>query len=313
MSALREIRSDGIDAVVLYPGRLWSLWDIMMNYGVFGLCHLLKDLAIFEERLVFRLNALSSLNTSRYAKELRQFIDPNVKDWDRVTDIDLEQVKGWLLFSTQQADILQLQAVHDRVDIFQRKLRFESMTLQDLLAEVRALREAFESGLPFKRFYLYPEAKAQLWLRFSEHWSAVIPAFPKAVDDAKAAVDCYGMGHHTASVFHSMRVVEHGLRELAAAVNVKFEQQMWHGVIEQIEKEIRAIDAAWPSNVSKSDWMSFYSGAAKEFFYFKAGWRNYVSHGGDPYDDPQALGVLEHVRAFMTHLASRLGAPSAAA
>jgi hypothetical protein len=191
---------------------------------------------------------------------------------------------------------------------FSTETAFQGMSLQDLLAEVRALREAFESGLQFKRFYLYPEAKAQLWLKFQDNWRAVILAFPKAVDDAKAAVDCYGMGHPTASVFHSMRVVEHGLRELAAAVNIKFEQQMWHSAIEQIERQIRLIDAAWPSSVSKSDWMSFYSGAAKEFFYFKAGWRNYVSHGGDPYGDPQALSVLEHVRAFMTHLASRSGA-----
>jgi hypothetical protein len=39
------------------------------------------------------------------------------------------------------------------------------------------------------RFYLYPEAKAQLWLKFQDNWRAVILAFPKAVDDAKAAVD----------------------------------------------------------------------------------------------------------------------------
>jgi hypothetical protein len=38
------------------------------------------------------------------------------------------------------------------------------------------------------RFYLYPEAKAQLWLKFQDNWRAVILAFPKAVDDAKAAV-----------------------------------------------------------------------------------------------------------------------------
>jgi hypothetical protein len=44
--------------------------------------------------------------------------------------------------------------------------------------------------------------------------------------------------------------------------------------------------------------------AAKDFFYFKDGWRNYVSHGGDPYDEHQARSVLDHVRSFMSHLAS---------
>jgi hypothetical protein len=52
--------------------------------------------------------------------------------------------------------------------------------------------------------------------------------------------------------------------------------------------------------------MRFYAEAAKEFFYFKDGWRNYVSHRGQPYDEHQALIVLDHVRAFMNHLGARL-------
>jgi hypothetical protein len=61
----------------------------------------------------------------------------------------------------------------------------------------------------------------------------------------------------------------------------------------------------WKASETKSDWMKFYSEAAKEFYYFKDSWRNYVSHGGDPYDEHQALGTLEHVRGFMNHLAFR--------
>jgi hypothetical protein len=56
--------------------------------------------------------------------------------------------------------------------------------------------------------------------------------------------------------------------------------------------------------------MQFLSEAAKEFFYFKDGWRNYVAHGRAAYDEHQALGVLEHTRSFMNHLATRLSEAS---
>jgi hypothetical protein len=278
-----------------------------MNFGVFGLCHLISDLAIFEERLAFRVNSLTQRNATKYANELRKFIDPTVPEWDRVNDIDRQQIEGWLKCATQLATAMELQSVHDRIEIFDRKLKFQQLSLVDFLAEVRALRETFESGLRFKRLYLYPEAKGQVVVKFEENWWDVIKGFPLAKEEAKAAVDCYALGHNTAAVFHSMRVVEHGLRAFATAVNVTFDVQQWHTVIEEIEAAVRDIGKTWSASPTKSSWLSFYSAAAKEFFYFKDGWRNYVSHGGAPYDEHQALSVLEHVKAFMGHLASRLG------
>jgi hypothetical protein len=292
------------------PGKLWSLWDIMMNYGVFGLCFLLRQLASAEWDLISRIQMAESAKGPHYANELMKFLDANALSYAEVNNLDMERIKGLIQFAQQQADTMELQGVHDRLEIFNRKL-LQKISLHDFLAEIRALREAFESGLRYKRFYLYPEAKGQLCIKAQDHWAKVISAFPNAKDDVLAAVDCYGLGHNTASVFYSMRVVEHGLRELAAAVNIEFGTQQWHTVIEAIESAVREIGDRWRASTVKSDWMSFYSVAAKEFFYFKDGWRNYVSHGGDPYDEHQALGVLEHVRTFMTHLASRFDAGQA--
>ena len=52
--------------------------------------------------------------------------------------------------------------------------------------------------------------------------------------------------------------------------------------------------------------MQFLSEAAKEFYWFKDGRRNYVSHNRAAYDEHQANGALEHVKAFMNLLSSRL-------
>jgi hypothetical protein len=286
---------------------------VMMNFGLFGLCFLVRDLVIYEERLAVRANAIVQIGSTGYVKELRKIIDLQAPDWDRFNEVDRRQVEGWLKYASQLATTMELQAVHDRIEIFERKLRFQQLSLSDLLAEVRALRETFESGLRFKRVYLYPEAKGQMCIKFENDWHTVTDGFPLTKEDAKAAVDCYALGHNTAAVFYSMRVVEHGLRALASAMNLKFDAQQWHVIIEEIEAAIRDVSKSWPASSTKSNWLSFYSSAAKEFFYFKDGWRNYVSHGGAPYDEHQALSVLEHVRAFMGHLASRLGDRTAVA
>ena len=279
-----------------------SLRDIMFNFNAFGLCNLMQSLVAMEKDIELRLQIAGASTSSRaHAADLAS--EEASSALGKVTQSDLSRIRGWLKYSIQLADRLELQGVIDRVDIFNMKLG--RLSLQDFVAEIRALREAFDRGITYRHFYSYPNIKAQRILKFEDEWQSAIACYPQIKQDAIAAVDCYALGHNTASVFHSMRVVELGLRDFAAAVNVSFDIQQWQTIIEQIESAIRHLGEHWKPSKTKSDWMKFYSEAAKEFFYFKDGWRNYVSHGGDPYDEHQALGTLEHVRSFMNHLALR--------
>jgi hypothetical protein len=103
-----------------------------------------------------------------------------------------------------------------------------------------------------------------------------------------------------------MRILECGLKALSDGLNLPFGYEVWHVVIEQIEFEIRELERRWPKGQTKSEFLRFYSEAAKEFRYFKDGWRNYVSHRLSTYDAPQALSTMTHVRDFMLALSSRL-------
>ena len=303
---------------------LAGLVDIMHNFELSGVLALMKGLRDIEQLLEVRLFAvdLDRGNDGQISKVLDSKESPGdnlvIQIFAKLQDVfgrkllevdsrDRKEINEWLNYAVHQARTLELQAAQDRIDIFNRKLT-GAMNLSDFRAEVRALRETFEVGLKSKHFYQYPQQKALLLGRLQSDWSAALRSFPMIAPDVEAAVDCYAFGRNTAAVFHSMRVVEHGLREIAASVNLTFETQQWHIIIEQIESEVRALASKWPQGASKAKWMRFYSEAAKEFFYFKDGWRNYVSHGGDPYDEHQALIVLEHVKAFMNHLASRYGA-----
>lgn len=141
-------------------------------------------------------------------------------------------------------------------------------------------------------------------------WAAILEKFPSADDDILSAVDCWAMDHNTAAVFHMMRVLEHGLRAMAADVGRPFDVQNWQNVIDQIESEVRAEAKTRPASQAKSDRVRFLSEAAKEFLYFKDGWRNHVAHNRTAYDEHQARSVMEHVRQFMTVLSSRLSEQS---
>jgi hypothetical protein len=151
----------------------------MMNYNVFGLCFLLRQLATIERDVEYRIKISDQAKSHGYAHELRRFIEPEGENYDDVNSIDRRQIDGLLQYAKQQADLLELQPVHDRLERFAIKLR-HSISLHDYLAEVRTLRETFESGIQFKRFYLYPEAKAQLCIRAQSSWAAVGPGRRRA-------------------------------------------------------------------------------------------------------------------------------------
>ncbi|MDH2357052.1 hypothetical protein QCM80_41675 [Bradyrhizobium sp. SSUT112] len=93
-------------------------------------------------------------------------------------------------------------------------------TMQDhewpeLNTRARAVRDAVETELKHLYYYQYPKRKGEKLVAWKDDWKAALAAFPTIQRDVFDATDCYSLGHDTASVFHSMRIAEHGLRSLA--------------------------------------------------------------------------------------------------
>ena len=82
-------------------------------------------------------------------------------------------------------------------------------------AGARLLRNAVEVELRQYLYYQYPKNKGETFRVWEDEWKTTLSAFPSARDDIYSAVDCYALQHNTASIFHSMRVAERGLRALA--------------------------------------------------------------------------------------------------
>ena len=130
--------------------------------------------------------------------------------------------------------------------------------------------------------------------------------FKSTVIELEHAGSCYAFGENTASVFHSMRALEKGLRALADKLEMlpeSYQLENWKNVIDAIEKRIRAMEQE-PKSSTKSANVQFYSQLAVNFWYFKGAWRNHVSHSNQLYDDHEAHKVLTHVFDFLCEAAN---------
>ncbi len=75
------------------------------------------------------------------------------------------------------------------------------------------------------KFAFVPEEKHDFFENDKNFGALVWIAFPSAREDTKSAGNCLAVGLDTAAVFHSMRIVEHGIRALAKHLGLKIKNR----------------------------------------------------------------------------------------
>jgi hypothetical protein len=190
----------------------------------------------------------------------------------------------------------------------------QRLNLADSLTSLDAydlLIDAIRSELRSKLFVYIPTRRAGYFEIPPP--SKVEDAFPSASKEIVAACNCLAAGLYSASVFHSMRAAELGVRAMGTELGVTFPFDIsladWQSILDQIEARIKAMKDLPRSEKKDSD-QRFFSEAATQFRYFKDGWRVRVAHARETYDEPQAIKVVDHVRDFFATLAERLKEPA---
>jgi hypothetical protein len=175
--------------------------------------------------------------------------------------------------------------------------------------EFLLIKEVLEGELASKLFLFAPTGRASYWENDKLLSDKAKAAFPRAAAEMRGAGNAYAAALPDGAVYYSMRALEHALRALAAEVDKNFDVQSWGEIIDQIADQI----TEWSSNgvpgmnkPDKNAWLQFLSDAAKEFVFFKDGWRNYAMHAKVSYTDPQARRTLDHVADFIERLSERL-------
>lgn len=150
-------------------------------------------------------------------------------------------------------------------------------------------------------YHLTP-AEHDLYDNPAKDWQDVLSAFPSTLNDIQEMGRCRAVGRYTAAVFHAMRILEPGLAALAKEFSVPTSMNTWGTIIQRLRK---AIDAKSMAEGGKWANQSFYSDAAIQMTFFKDAWRNHVMHARVTFNEETAPPVVEYVRRFMSHLATK--------
>jgi hypothetical protein len=246
---------------------------------------------------------------------------PIAEDKDlRDEKLNDQSVKSWIDGNIMMAQMISgqigLDSTHKRVweggGPFWMKTN-TGITWQETYSELRVLRQSIEADLEDKWFaFILPE-KAELLERAPGEWRDVIQRIPQAKEDIREALYCYALERNTASVFHLMRVAEHGLRILAKRMRVSLDLKHkghiipidyaeWQKVIEAIKNKLTKVSHL-PSGPKRAAQLEKLSDAADHCLFMKDIWRNSVSHARQPYSEPEAKAALGRVKDFMIFVA----------
>ena len=157
-------------------------------------------------------------------------------------------------------------------------------------------------------FLAVSSGDAKLYLAVLPFGKEVGRAFPSADFDIWEATKCLALDRHTACVFHLMRVMELGLHALGKSLNDPTldpkTNPSWFKILDRCSKELKK-----PLAQRSPEWQAdepFYSGVAARLMAVKDAWRNETMHVKAEYNEEEARDILNHVKAFMSHLATRL-------
>jgi hypothetical protein len=181
--------------------------------------------------------------------------------------------------------------------------------LRDLCIELRGRimdetrgREFFTLSLQEAEHYHHPIRK----------WEGVVERFPKAIADIEEAWKCFALARYTASVFHSLQVVEVGLIELGDFIGINDPISGWTAVAQRLKK---IIDTKYRdlSDFEKKHRL-FLEQVQGTVEALKNAWRNKVSHvhgkltlmTGEEFHPDIAEEILLATRGFMRRLVEGL-------
>jgi hypothetical protein len=224
----------------------------------------------------------------------------------------LSRVENNLKFVSEICREIELESAKNRLERIERMLK-GLVHYEMIQNELITLRQCIEDDIKYERLYHYPKKVAELPICFATDWSATLTAFPGEAMrfEISSGVDCFALGHHTAAIFHFMRVVEYGLRAMAKALRVKLpknkliEWSEWQHILTAMEKKVA--DARQSRRgPKKAAELDFYSGALQYFAGFKDMYRDSVMHVRRAYEAWEAEIAMRQVRDFMNKLSTRV-------
>jgi hypothetical protein len=248
------------------------------------------------------------LQTMNLLAEQMQSIVPGVESY-RLNLSSIETLAKSLKQFRTVLESADLQLSLDSYDRLQRLVDTENPGLPAVNELVAELQGRIRDELSHFELWLVTKAESR-FLKINPFGEDIPNKFDPARDDIEEAGKCLAYGRGTACVFHLMRVMEVGLRALAASLNDPRldpkRNPSWDSILKKCDEELLR-----PLHSRCDEWRQddgFYSTASAQLHAVKDAWRNPTMHVERNYTPEEAEDVWNAVRAFMRHLSQKLSA-----
>ncbi|MBU2604560.1 MAG: hypothetical protein KKC43_01545 [Alphaproteobacteria bacterium] len=267
------------------PGELWSLWDIM------------KDLN--AERFLGTLLLISNL------KVRMETVDHSTRESELIPSFR-EFLVGQFGELVAATDFIGAEFAHRAAGRYLATLEEDAPRTVDFVrAAIQDVESRLTDEISLMGFMVLDRAQYGLMKPVSTlvDWD-IARIFPDAARELEEAAKCLALQRATASVFHSMRMLEVAIRKLADILGienpVKPAERNWGNILTKIKE---AMDTQYP--ISKR--LAGSKGAALGEIYasldaIKHPWRNGTMHVEGFYMDTEAYQLLNYSAFLMRKL-----------
>lgn len=188
-----------------------------------------------------------------------------------------------------------------------RESRFAIGAVQDagnkaVLGELEALHSAIEGELKSILFLRVRSEFTKYYKDDQPFGPDVADKFPSSIKDIEEGSKALACGLGTATVFHMMRIMEVGLKALAAALGISYAPS-WEAYIRQIDARITAKHKTKGIKWKRDE--PYFRDVLGDLQAVKIAWRNPTMHIVRQYDQEEAEDVYRTVKRFMIRLSER--------
>jgi hypothetical protein len=172
--------------------------------------------------------------------------------------------------------------------------------------QIAILAKRIDDELGLREFYAIPAGRREYFATPDLFGEKVATAFPAATLDIEEAGKCFALGRWTASVFHLMRVTEHGMDALSAHLGIIEKYKTWDKKVERLcEFLAEELRRGYDKSPFKGK-LDFVKQATERLTAVQLALRNETMHARSVYDEGRASEIYTAVRSFMMQLASEL-------
>jgi hypothetical protein len=266
---LRETPSDSNDAVLWHPGKLWSLWDMLLNH--FPIYEIIVDLQ--------KLRAPADL-----------YIATGMADRP-INDLESRQLRALLEKVQRECPPLGLMQTYEIAESISGRPTPE--TYRVLSIELTHLGDSVGRELKREGIFRIQFERKNYFEQDALFGPKVAAAFPSCAWDIQNAGNCYALGQGDGCVHHLMLVLERGLNALSISLEVPYERINWQVIIQNNASKLKSRGAEF----------DFHREVNAQFGFLKDAYRNHSEHARDDhYDINRAGSILDHVQRFMQAL-----------